>query len=240
MYYYGVGYDSSYAVFLIFLAIALCIGSYAQHLVNQRYETYRRVHTRNGLTGQQAARKVLDANGLYEVPIECISGKLSDHYDPKANAVRLSEDIYNGDSVAAVGIACHEVGHAIQYNKNYAPIHIRAAIIPITNLGAAISPYMILAGILIASLNVLAWIGLILYSFSTIFQLITLPVEINASSRALETIQNMQLLDTQEEYAGAKKVLTAAALTYVAALVTSLVYLLRMVFMVARNTRNND
>ena len=240
MYYYGMGYDSNYVIFLLFLGIALLIGSYAQHLVNSRYATYRRVHTQNGLTGEQAARKVLDANGLYDVPVECISGKLTDHYDPKVNAVRLSEDIYNGDSVAAVGIACHEVGHAIQYNTNYAPIHIRAAIVPITNLGAAISPYMILAGILIASLNALAWIGLILYSFSTIFQLITLPVEMNASSRALQTIKKMNLLETEEEYGGAKKVLTAAALTYVAALVTSLVYLLRMVFMVLRNTRNDD
>ena len=237
-YYYGM--DSDYLIFVILLGLALMLGAYAQNLINQRYTTYKRMYTQNGMTGEQAARKVLDANGLYQIPVECISGKLSDHYDPKRNTVRLSEENYYGNSVAAVGIACHEVGHAIQYNRNYAPIHLRAAIVPITNIGAMISPYMILLGILISSLNVLAWAGLILYSFSTIFQLITLPVEINASSRALKTIQEMHLLNTDEEYEGAKKVLTAAALTYVASLVTSLVYLLRMVMMVFNNTRRDD
>ena len=237
-YYYGM--DSSYLIFVVLLGLALILGMYAQNLINQRYTTYKRMYTQNGMTGEQAARKVLDANGLYQIPVECISGKLTDHYDPKRNTVRLSEENYYGNSVAAVGIACHEVGHAIQYNRNYAPIHLRAAIVPITNIGSMISPYMILLGIFISSLNVLAWAGLILYSFSTIFQLITLPVEINASSRALKTIQEMHLLNTDEEYEGAKKVLTAAALTYVASLVTSLVYLLRMVMMVFNNTRRDD
>ena len=233
-------YDSSYTIFLILLMIAMGFAMYAQNLVNSRYETYKKIPTRNGLTGQQAARKILDANGLYSVPVECVNGKLSDHYDPRSNVVRLSQEVYYGDSVAAVGIASHEVGHAIQYNTNYAPIHIRAAIIPITNIGANISPMLIMIGLLISSLNVLAWFGLILYSFSTLFQLVTLPVEVNASSRALETIQQMNILETQEEYEGAKKVLTAAALTYVAALATSLVYLFRMVMMVFNNTRRDD
>ena len=237
MYYY---FDSNYTIFIILLIVAMSFALYAQNLVNSRYEKYKKVFTRNGMTGEQAARKVLDENGLYSVPVECINGKLSDHYDPRRNVVRLSEEVYYGNSVASVGIACHEVGHAIQYNTNYAPIHLRAAIIPITNLGATISPIMIMIGILIGSLNALAWIGLILYSFSTIFQLITLPVEVNASSRALETIRSLNLLETEEEYEGAKRVLTAAALTYVAALATSLVYLFRMVMMVLSNTRRDD
>ena len=227
-------------IFIVLLLIAMAFAMYAQSLVNSRYETYKKVMTRNGMTGEQAARKVLDKNGLYSVPVECVSGKLSDHYDPRRNVVRLSEEVYYGNSVASVGIACHEVGHAIQYNTNYAPIHLRAAIIPITNLGASVSPIMIIVGLLISSLNVLAWLGLILYSFSTIFQLITLPVEINASSRALQTIRSLNLLETEDEYDGAKKVLTAAALTYVAALATSLVYLFRMVMMVLSNTRRDD
>ena len=237
MYYY---YDSSYMIFIILLMITMGFAMYAQNLVHSRYETYKQMHTKNGMTGEQAARKVLDANGLYSIPVECVNGKLSDHYDPRRNVVRLSEEVYYGDSVASVGIACHEVGHAIQYNTNYAPIHIRAAIIPITNIGASISPILIMIGIIISSLNVLAWFGLILYSFSTLFQLITLPVEVNASSRALDTIQQMHLLETTEEYTGAKKVLTAAALTYVAALATSLVYLFRMVMMVLSNTNRDD
>lgn len=236
MYYY----DSSYTIFIVLLMIAMGFAMYAQNLVHSRYETYKKMNTKNGMTGEQAARKILDANGLYSIPIECVNGKLSDHYDPRRNVVRLSEEVYYGDSVAAVGIASHEVGHAIQYNTNYAPIHLRAAIIPITNIGANISPVLIMVGILISSLNVLAWLGLILYSFSTIFQLVTLPVEINASSRALQTIQQMNLLQTDEEYEGAKKVLTAAAMTYVAALATSLVYLFRMVMMVLSNTRRDD
>ena len=240
MFYYYMPYDSNYGIFLILLLIALGIGVFAQNLVNNRYATYKRVATRNGMSGSEAARQVLDANGLVGVGIECISGKLTDHYDPRTNVVRLSQAVYEGRDVASVGIACHEVGHAIQYNTNYALIHIRAAIVPITNFGAAVSPYMILIGLLISRLQVLAWIGLIFYSFSAIFQLITLPVELNASSRAMKTIREMNLLASEGEYDGAAKVLKAAALTYVASLATSLVYLLRMVMMVVGNTRNDE
>ena len=188
------------------------------------------------MTGAEAARRLLDANGLRNVPVEMTEGELTDHYDPKANVIRLSAGVYGGRSTAAVGVACHEAGHAIQHSVNYAPIKIREAIVPITNLGAKLSMPLIILGLLLGSMSqlfiYLAYAGVALYGLCAIFQLVTLPTEFNASSRALASIEGMGLLQG-EELDGAKKVLRAAALTYVAALAVTLMQLLRFALIVS-------
>ena len=182
-----------------------------------------------------------DRNGLSNVPIEHISGSLTDHYDPSANVVRLSDDVYGSTSTVAIGVACHEVGHAIQHATNYAPVKIRTAIVPITNLGAKLSVPLIILGLILSSFGevfvTIAYIGCALYGLVTIFQLVTLPTEFNASSRALKTIEETNLLQG-EEFRQAKQVLSAAAMTYVAALAVSLAQLMR--FLIIVGGRRND
>ena len=205
--------------------------------VNRVFEKYNNQFTSRGVTGFQAARRVLDANGLQNVPIDLISGKLSDHYDPTANVVRLSDAVYNGTSSAAIGIACHEVGHAIQYSKGYKPVRFRMAIIPITNIGARISIPLLILGLILSSFSylfiILAWVGLLFYTLSAVFQFATLFVEFDASKRALVEIQNYSLLNT-EEINGAQQVLRAAALTYVAALAVTLSQIVRFILILRR------
>ncbi len=226
-YYYG--FDMTYIV-LVLPCILLSLWASAN--VKSTFNRYSRQFSRRGLTGAEAAQRVLTANGVRGVRIERVSGSLTDHYDPKTNVIRLSDDVYSNTSTAAIGVACHEAGHAVQYAQSYAPIKLRAAIIPITNFGSRIAMPLILLGILFSAMgsfsDTLVYLGIACFGFSLVFQLITLPVEFNASRRALQTIESTQLL-TEEEQRGARKTLTAAALTYVAATAVSLAQLLRLI-----------
>lgn len=228
--------------YLVLVLPAVLFALWANHMVKHTYAKYKTQHTALGLTGARAAREVLDANGLRNVPIEAISGTLSDHYDPRANVVRLSSEVYYGASTAAVGIACHEVGHAIQHAQQYTPIKIRTAIVPITNIGSKLAMPLVLAGLILGAAGsaflYLAYLGVLCFALSTVFQLVTLPTEFNASRRALASIRSQNLLQG-EELTGARKVLTAAAMTYVAALAVSLMELLRLVLIVASHRRDD-
>lgn len=225
--------------YLFLVLPAMIFAMIASAGVNSAFAKYSKQFSSRGLTGAQAARFVLDKNGLQNIPIEQISGKLTDHYDPRANVIRLSNEVYNGTSTASIGVACHEVGHAIQHATGYTPIKIRSAIVPITNIGSKLALPLILIGIICSALGeffvIIAYVGLIAFSLSTIFQLVTLPTEFNASSRALATIRDNNLL-TADELKGARKVLRAAAMTYVAALASALASLIRMIIIVQRST----
>lgn len=215
--------------YIIFMLPVYIFTLFASIMVKSTFRKYSHVHSNQNITGREAARRVLDANGLYDVRIEKISGELTDHFDPRSNVIRLSESVYDSTSTASIGVACHEVGHAIQFANGYIPIKIRNAIIPITNIGSTLSMPLILIGILLSAIGeqfaIIAYIGLILFGFCVLFQLVTLPVEFNASNRAVKSLKNMAILDSSE-LVGAKKVLIAAAMTYVAALATSIAQLL--------------
>ena len=205
---------------------ALLFTIWAQIKVSSSFNKFSQVHTRGNLTGAEAARRILDANGLFDVKIEKVRGNLTDHYDPRTNTVRLSESVHDVSSVAAVGVAAHETGHAIQYAKQYLPIRLRMSIIPITRIGSYLSMPLFIIGLLLAS-DPLILFGIMLYACLTLFQLITLPVEFNASRRAMQTLESQGIL-YNDELGGAYSVLNAAAMTYVAALATSLLTLLRL------------
>ena len=227
--------------YVILVMPAVLFAAWASSRVNSTCAKYKNVYNSRGITGAAAARQVLDRNGLSNVRIEHIQGSLTDHYDPSANVIRLSDSVYGSSSAAAVGVACHECGHAIQHATNYLPVKIRAAIIPITNFGAKISIPLIIIGLILASMSeygvLIAYIGIACFGLSTVFQLVTLPTEFNASKRALKTIDETGLL-RGEELQQAKKVLSAAAMTYVAALAVSLAQLLRFLIIVGnRNSR---
>lgn len=225
-------YMDSWYIILVVPAIILSLIASAG--VNSTFNKYSKVASRAGLTGAESARRVLAANGVYGVTIERVSGNLTDHFDPKTNTIRLSESVYDANTVAAVGVAAHEAGHAVQYATGYAPIKIRSAIIPITNIGSNLAMPLVLIGLLLSS-PMLANLGILAFSFSTLFQLVTLPVEFNASSRAIQTLESTGA--DENEVNGSKKVLRAAAMTYVAALAVSLANLLRLFLMVNRNNR---
>lgn len=226
--------------YIVLVLPAVLLSLWASWNVNSTYRRYSQDSNSRGLTAAEAARRVLNANGLSNVPIECIPGELTDHYDPSANVVRLSEGVFGSCSTAAIGVACHEVGHAIQHATGYLPVRIRSAIVPVTNIGAKLSVPLIMAGLLLSGFSqkliMAAYIGILLFSLCAVFQIVTLPTEFNASRRALVSIQDMNLL-TGEELTGAKRTLRAAALTYVAALTTTLVQLLRFIILV--NSRSN-
>ena len=226
-YYYGI--DMTY---LVLVLPAFLFSLWAQMKVNSTFSRYSKVRSLRGLTGAQAARYILDRNGLTHVRIEQVAGNLTDHFDPRTNVVRLSQSVYNVPSIAAVGVAAHECGHAVQYAVGYGPMKLRAAIIPATNFGSKLALPLILIGLLFNSSQLLL-AGILLFSLTAVFQLVTLPVEFNASSRALHTLDQQGLL-TQEELAGTQKVLTAAALTYVAALLVALAQLVRMLLLYSR------
>lgn len=221
--YYGYGASSFWYGLLI---ITFIFSLWAQFKVNSTFSRFSKVASKRGITGYDAARMILDRNGLSNVKIEHISGSLTDHYDPKSNIVRLSDSVYGSNSVAAIGVAAHECGHAVQYATEYGPIKLRMAIIPATRIGSGLAVPLVFLGI-IFSMTGLAYIGVAFFALSTFFQLVTLPVEFNASSRALETLEGYGTLD-DSEMKGARKVLTAAAMTYVAALASSIVNLLRL------------
>ncbi len=231
---YGIGYGID-IYYLLLVVPAFLLALWAQIKVKGTYKKMSAVRNSRGLTGAQAASRVLYEHGVTNVRIERVSGTLTDHYDPRANVIRLSDGVFDSTSVAAVGIACHEAGHAVQYAKNYAPIRMRNAILPVCNVGSKIGIPLAIIGLVIGSMvgRWLFWAGIILYGLVALFQLVTLPVEFNASRRALQTIDDTGML-AGEEYKGARKVLTAAALTYVAALAVSLANLLRLIL---RNSR---
>lgn len=220
--------------------IPVIVAMIASSNVNSTYKKYERVRNSRGLTGEMAARKILDANGLYNVRIEHISGSLSDHFDPRSNVVRLSDSTYASASVAAVGVAAHEVGHAIQYAKGYTPMKIRSAVIPLTNIGSSLSYPLVILGLVFNSAlgDLLVNLGIILFLTVVVFQFATLFVEFNASSRAMKTLENDHILEGNE-LSMSRKVLTAAALTYVAALFTAIVNLLRLLLIAGRRNRND-
>ena len=223
--------------YLLLVVPALLVAMIAQLRVKSTFRRYSRYSTAARITGAQASFMSQKANGI-SVPVQPIGGELTDHYDPTKNTIGLSAPVYAADSISAVGVAAHETGHALQYAEQYAPIRFRMALVPVTNFSATISPYLILAG-LIAGWDVLAYAGIALFSLSVLFQLVTLPVEFNASARAVRALQASGSF-TAEELAGVRKVLTAAALTYVAALFVSLMNLLRLILIVAGRGRRND
>ena len=220
--------------YIVLVLPAVILAFWAQFRVNSTFNKYSRVATRNGMTGYAAARMVLDRNGLSNVAIEEVKGHLSDHFDPRTNVIRLSSAVYHGNNAAAVGVAAHEAGHAAQYAQAYLPMRLRAAIIPVTNIGSRLSFPLLLVGILLAY-PPLAYAGVLAFGLSTLFQLVTLPVEFNASRRAMAVIGESGRFGEEEEQ-GARRVLTAAALTYVAALAVSLANLLRLL-MIAGGSR---
>lgn len=217
-----------YDISMIVLIPGMLLGMYAQMKVNSTYNRYSRVMSHSGYTGAQFARKMLNDNGLYDVTITQVNGHLSDHYDPRANQVRLSSEVYNGTSIASLGVAAHEVGHAIQHATNYAPLTIRNMVVPATNISSYIYFPLIFLGMIMNSMSMIE-LGILVFGVIVFFQLITLPVEFNASRRAIATLGADQILDAGE-LTGAKKVLGAAALTYVAALVAALSQLLQFLW----------
>ena len=226
-YYYG--FDWTYLV-IVLPCILLSLWSSAR--VNSTFKKYSTQMSLRRITGADAAYRVLTANGVQGVRIERISGNLTDHYDPKANVIRLSDGVYSSTSTAAIGVACHEAGHAVQYALGYAPIKLRAAIIPVTNIGSKLAMPLILLGIFFSFAGnlsyTLVYLGIACFGLSLVFQLITLPVEFNASNRALSAIEQGNIL-TSEELVGARKTLSAAAMTYVAATAVALSQLLRLI-----------
>ncbi len=237
-YYYGVDWT-----YILMVLPALIFSLIASARVNSTFKKYSQMSTMRGMTGAEAAHRVLMANGVSGVRIERISGNLTDHYDPKANVIRLSDSVYDATSPAAVGVAAHEAGHAVQYATNYAPIKLRAAIVNATNFGSKLAMPLIFLGILLMGIQslseysevfyYLALVGVFCFGLCVVFQLVTLPVEFNASRRAVETIEQTNML-TDEERKGARKVLSAAAMTYVAALAVSLMQFLRLLMLVNR------
>lgn len=228
-YFYGIDWT-----YIVIVLPCIILAGIASASVNSTFKKYNKQISRRRITGAEAAQRVLSSNGVYNVRIERVSGNLTDHYDPKTNVIRLSDSVYDSPSTAAIGVACHEAGHAVQYAQSYAPIKLRAAIIPITNIGSHLAMPLILLGILLGAAGQFSSffieLGIACFSLSLVFQLVTLPVEFNASRRAMEAIKQTDLL-TPDEQAGARKTLTAAAMTYVAAVAVALAQLLRLILL---------
>lgn len=231
-YYYYFDYT-----YILFVLPALILALIAQGILRSRYQKYSKIHSARGLTAEQVARNILSANNVYDVGVEVMQAgsDLDNHYDPKSKVIRLSRAVYNSTSIASIGIAAHECGHAIQYQEGYAPIKLRAAIIPATNIGTRLAVPLIIVGILI-SWSGLIMLGILGYILLAVFQLVTLPVEYNASGRAMRVLESGHIL-MDDELAGAKKVLSAAALTYVAALIATLGQILRFLAIAGRRRR---
>lgn len=238
MFYYGYGLDSGYLLVIIAAILSLV----ASAKVNSTFKKYSQKHTARNITAERAARSILDSNGLYDVKIEPTSGNLTDHYDPRANVIRLSESVINSTSVAAVGVAAHEAGHAVQHATGYAPIKVRNVLVPAANIGSTVGPYLIIIGLLLSSASyfsdVLINVGIWFFALAVLFQIVTLPVEFNASGRAIKILSEEMYLES-DEVPAVKKVLGAAAMTYVAAAAVSIANLLRFVLL-AQNRRRRD
>lgn len=238
MYYYGL--DWTYVVLVL---PCLLLSLLASANVNSTFKKYSTQLSSRHITGADAAQRVLRANGVSGVRIEPIRGNLTDHFDPRSNVIRLSENVYGSTSIAAIGVACHEAGHAVQYAREYVPMKVRAAIIPVTNFGSRLAMPLILLGLVFSTMSyfgdTLIYLGIACFGLSVVFQLVTLPVEFNASRRAVQTIDSAGLL-TEEEQRGAKKTLRAAAMTYVAATAVALSQLLRLLVIFGGNRRRRD
>ncbi|MFA9375129.1 MAG: zinc metallopeptidase [Lachnotalea sp.] len=230
---YGMFYDPTY--FLVLIGVVITLG--ASSRVKSTFAKYSKVRSMSGMTGADAARKILNSAGIYDVRVERISGNLTDHYDPKNKVLRLSDSVYGSPSVASIGVAAHECGHAIQDQHEYAPLRIRAALVPVANIGSMLAWPIILAGVFLGLSQTLIPIGIVLFSAAVLFQLVTLPVEFNASNRAVAILENTGILGS-EEIVYTKKVLSAAALTYVASAAAAILQLLRLVLLFGGKNRD--
>ena len=237
-FYYGYGYygNKYYMIGMVLVLLASMLALYAQFKVTSTYNKYRKISNSQRITGATVAREILDSEGLRDIQIFEVQGQLSDHYNPGQKTINLSSDVYHGTSIAALAVAAHECGHAIQYKHNYAPIAMRNMILPIANVGQYLGWFAIALGLVLGYTNI-AWFGLILMGGILAFQVITLPVEFNASSRALHILKARYL--TESEYAGARQMLSAAAMTYVAAMISTLMSMLRIFLIIAGNSRRD-
>lgn len=226
-------FDYMYLLIILSCIIAMI----AQIKVNSTYSKYSRHGASSGITGAQAARQILQMNGIMDVSVEHIQGNLTDHYDPRSKVLRLSDSVYGSSSIAAIGVAAHECGHAIQHNLGYAPLQIRNSIVPVVNIASSASWFFILAGVIFSSSPFLVNVGIIMFSLTVLFQLITLPVEFNASGRALAILSDSGML-YNDEIKGARKVLSAAAMTYVASALTAVLQLLRLIMIFGGRDRD--
>ena len=233
MYPYGYYFDPTY----ILIIVGVIITMIASSKMNSTFRRNSRVRCHCGLTGSQAAQRILNQAGIYDVSVERVSGNLTDHYDPKNKVLRLSDATYGSDSIAAIGVAAHECGHAVQHQQGYTPLKIRGAMVPAVNLGSNLSWLFIIGGVVLGMNQTLLNIGILLFSLAVIFQLVTLPVEFNASARALKILGNTGIM-YGDEVAQTRKVLTAAALTYVASAAAAILSLLRLVILFGG--RDND
>lgn len=236
---YGMGYYSMFDPTMILILIGVMLSMAASAKVQSTYARYSHVHSRSGMTGAEAAQRILNSQGIYDVAVRHVAGKLTDHYDPRTKTVNLSDGVYNASSVAAIGVAAHECGHAIQHAVGYAPLNFRSTLVPIANFGSQISWPLILVGVFIGGFgSPLVQVGIVLFSLAVLFQLVTLPVEFNASSRAVRLLDSMGIL-ARDEVDGTRRVLKAAALTYVAAAAGSILQLLRLIILFG-GRRNDD
>lgn len=233
--YYGYYFDPTY----ILIIIAAIISLIAQWRVNSAFSKYSRVASMSGMTGAQAARMILQSNVINDVSVQRISGKLTDHYNPSTKVLNLSESVYGSTSVAAIGVAAHECGHAIQHARGYFPLSLRTALVPVANIGSQLSWVFIIVGAILSFNQTLITIGIIMFSAAVLFQLVTLPVEFNASARALEQLESNGIL-YRDEVSQTRKVLSAAALTYVAAAATAILQLLRLIILFGGRGRRDD
>lgn len=229
-YYYGAYFDPTYM--LVIIGALLCI--FAQLRISTTFKKYSRVMSRSGMTGAQAAQRILQISGIYDVRIEHIRGELTDHYDPSAKVLRLSDSVYGSSSIAAIGVAAHECGHAVQHNKGYAPLKIRTALVPAANIGSRLGIPIIIIGVVLGMNQLFIQIGIWVFALAVLFQVVTLPVEFNASGRALNMLGSYGLMEN-DEARGCRKVLSAAALTYVAAAASSILQLLRLILLYGNN-----
>lgn len=237
--YYGYGYYPFFDPTMILVLIGVILSLAASAKVKSTFARYSKVRSMTGMTGAEAAQRLLNSQGIYDVTVRRVPGSLSDHYDPRTKTVNLSDDVYSSTSVAAIGVAAHECGHAIQHAVGYAPLNFRSALVPIANFGSQISWPLILIGILIGGFgSPIVQLGIILFSLAVLFQLVTLPIEFNASSRAVRLLDSTGIL-SGNEVDGTRRVLGAAALTYVAAAAGSILQLLRLIILFG-GRRNND
>ncbi len=237
---YGYGYYyMDWTYFLVLIGAILCLAASAR--VNSTYKKYSRVRSMSGITGAEAAQRILNYNGIHDVRVEHISGSLTDHYDPSAKVLRLSDAVYGSNSVAAIGVAAHECGHAVQHQQGYAPLKLRSTLVPVANIGSRLGIPIIILGVLFGGAgSTLAQIGIWVFAAAVLFQIVTLPVEFNASGRAMRMLEQYGILG-QQEVGGVRKVLGAAALTYVAAAASSILQLLRLVLLFGnRGGRRRD
>ena len=240
MYGYGMGYGYfgfDWTVILVLIGVALSL--WAQGRVTSTFNKYSKIRSRTGMTGAEAARRLLASQGIYDVTVQSVSGELTDHFDPRTKTVNLSQSVYNATSVAAIGVAAHECGHAMQHDQGYAPLRFRSALVPVANFGSRISWPLIVLGLVFGGLgSPLVQIGILMFTLAVLFQLVTLPVEFNASGRAVKLLDAQGIL-VGDEVSGTKKVLSAAALTYVAAAASSILQLLRLIILFGGRRRDD-